>query len=318
MNLEKNIIEKFKDFQQFPDRRLLKSIGDDAAVLKISEKKALVISADSLIENTHFLRDQITPEMLAKKALQVNLSDMAAMSAAPKYLILNLALTKDLIGNWLNKFTKSLKQVLKIYQINLIGGDTNCSEKQLLIDMTIIGEADISQIKYRNQAKRGDLICVSGHLGDANAGFYCLQKNIKNLNLIRAHLKPHAQVELGLKLGKLKAVHAMLDVSDGLLQDLENLSQASNCGYEIHLEKLPISNALKNFCKKEGLSPIDFALAGGEDYQLLFTVDAKVVSRLPANVSVIGTIQSAAEKKILLHQKPYHLHLPVFQHFNPV
>jgi len=247
----------------------LTGIGDDCAVIPISEKKFQLITTDCLIENTHFILDKISPEDLGYKSIAVNLSDIAAMGGTPKYALLSIALKNTLDEKWLNEFIQGIKSALKQYNVLLLGGDTVASEKEISINVTLIGEADSDKIKYRDTAQTDDIICVTGNLGDSYAGFQCLLQSINNPELINAHHHPSAHIEQGKFLSQFKEVHAMMDLSDGLQQDLEKLCKASNCGAEVHLEKLPTSQALKEFAKE---TAEEIAAVGGEDYCLLLTI----------------------------------------------
>ena len=256
---------------EFSTRRrdLVLGIGDDAAVVR-GAKGLCLLTTDLLIEDVHFITSLHPPHYLGRKSLNVNLSDIAAMGGRPKYALLGLALRKGLTLVWVRSFFGGLKDAAEEAGVVLIGGDISAA-KRTVVSVTIIGEA--GAFIPRSGAKPGDLIFVSGCLGDAAAGLRLLRKgqrlgkDRKADCLLRAFLDPVPQLALGQALSRLRAASSMIDTSDGLSVDLLHLCEESGTGAEIDLEMLPLSPALRAFEK----SPERLALHGGEDYQLLFT-----------------------------------------------
>lgn len=245
------------------------SVGDDCAITSIPTGYQLAITTDTLVEGTHFL-PSISPADLAYKSVAVNLSDLAAMGATPAWV--SLALTMPEIKEaWLAEFSQSLFAILDRYGVSLIGGDT--TKGSLSITLTAQGFLPENQGLFRHQAKVGDWIFVSGFLGDSAAGLDLLLQNRKIENesdryLIQRHLNPTPRVELGLALRSFSC--CALDISDGLLADLEHILERSQVGAEIYLENLPLS---RHLCiQYEQTQAEKFALTGGEDYELCFTV----------------------------------------------
>lgn len=245
------------------------SVGDDCAITSIPSGYQLAITTDTLVEGTHFL-PSISPADLAYKSVAVNLSDLAAMGATPTWMSLALTLP-EIKEAWLAEFSQSLFAILDRYGVSLIGGDT--TKGPLSITLTAQGFLPENQGLFRHQAKVGDWIFVSGFLGDSAAGLDLLLKNRKIENesdryLIQRHLRPTPRVELGLALRSFSC--CALDISDGLLADLGHILERSQVGAEIYLENLPLSHHL---CTQyEQTQAEKFALTGGEDYELCFTV----------------------------------------------
>ena len=245
------------------------SVGDDCAITSIPTGYQLAITTDTLVEGTHFL-PSISPADLAYKSVAVNLSDLAAMGATPTWMSLALTLP-EIKEAWLAEFSQSLFAILDRYGVSLIGGDT--TKGSLSITFTAQGFLPENQGLFRHQAKVGDWIFVSGFLGDSAAGLDLLLKNRKIENesdryFIQRHLHPTPRVELGLALRSFSC--CALDISDGLLADLEHILERSQVGAEIYLENLPLS---RHLCTQyEQTQAEKFALTGGEDYELCFTV----------------------------------------------
>lgn len=245
------------------------SVGDDCAITSIPSGYQLAITTDTLVEGTHFL-PSISPADLAYKSVAVNLSDLAAMGATPTWMSLALTLP-EIKEAWLAEFSQSLFAILDRYSVSLIGGDT--TKGPLSITLTAQGFLPENQGLFRHQAKVGDWIFVSGFLGDSAAGLDLLLQNRKIENesdryFIQRHLHPMPRVELGLALRSFSC--CALDISDGLLADLGHILERSQVGAEIYLENLPLS---RHLCTQyEQTQAEKFALTGGEDYELCFTV----------------------------------------------
>lgn len=260
------IKQYFTRSSQREDVRL--AVGDDCAITVVPQGQRLAITTDTLVEHTHFF-PHISPADLAYKSVAVNLSDLAAMGATPAWA--SLALTLPKVDNaWLAEFSQSLWAILDRYQVALIGGDT--TQGSLSLTLTVQGFIPEEQGLFRHNAKVGDWIFVSGHLGDSAAGFDLLRGN-RNITtesdryLCQRHLRPTPRVELGLALRAFS--DCAIDISDGLLADLGHILTRSQVGAEIDLEQLPLSRQLLESYPEQAEH---FALTGGEDYELCFTV----------------------------------------------
>jgi len=283
------------------------SIGDDAAIYNPSPGKQQVICSDSLVEGVHFDLKKISWEDLGWKSLAVNLSDVAAMGATPTSSLLNLSLPKKYMGEPLKRFLKGYLSLSHKHEVALIGGDTTASLRDLFISVTVVGEVSSKNLKLRAQAKPKDVICVTGFLGDSYAGFLLqsqIWKSPSKGKLLKAHHKPLPQVELGKWLGTQSGVHAMMDLSDGLMKDLSRLCESSKVSAVVNGSEIPTSPSLIRYAKHFKKSPIYFAVRGGEDYQLLLTCSPSQVEKLVLHakkkfcqrVTPIGEIQHQNSK----------------------
>ncbi|HCL5270768.1 TPA: thiamine-phosphate kinase [Salmonella enterica] len=245
-------------------------IGDDCALLNIPEKQTLAISTDTLVAGNHFLPD-IDPADLAYKALAVNLSDLAAMGADPAWLTLALTLP-EVNEAWLGAFSDSLFELLDYYDMQLIGGDT--TRGPLSMTLGIHGYVPAGRALKRSGAKPGDWIYITGTPGDSAAGLAVLQKRLLVSEetdaryFIKRHLRPTPRILHGQALRNLAS--AAIDLSDGLISDLGHIVKASGCGARVDVNALPKSDAMRRHVDAE--QALRWALSGGEDYELCFTV----------------------------------------------
>jgi len=275
---ERELISSIREEFSVKRRGLVLGIGDDAAVIRWPEKLCL-LTTDLLIEDVHFIAALHPAYYLGRKSLSVNLSDIAAMGGKPRFALLGLALRKGLNRAWVREFFGGLKAAAEEAGVSLIGGDISAA-KRIAISITAVGEAG-TYIR-RSGARPGDLIFVSGYLGDAAAGLRLLRKgcrlgqNRKADHLLRAFLDPVPQIALGGALSRRQAANAMIDTSDGLSVDLLHLCEESRTGAEVDLERLPLSPAIRIFEKKAER----LALHGGEDYQLLLAVNPGRTSQI--------------------------------------
>lgn len=273
---EQGLIEHLK--AQFIAPAPLVGIGDDCAVIPQGGAAAVVqlVTCDAMVEGIHFCQQSIAPFDLGYKALAVNVSDIVAMGGKPLYAFLNLALPKEVRVEWVKECLSGLKFCCQRSGVVLLGGDTVGALRDICISITLLGEAQAKHVKYRHTAQDGDVICVNGFLGDSAAGLRAVQQQISHTaevkSLISAHFRPPLLCKEGLFLARSKALHAMMDLSDGLDSDLKRLLKAGGCGAAIELTSLPISPALASVSEKYSWSPIQLALSGGEDYCLLMTI----------------------------------------------
>lgn len=254
-------------------------IGDDCAVIPWKKEAVLLVTTDLLVEGVHFLRSKISPQDLGTKALAVNLSDVAAMAGTPKNAFLSMGLPPDIDVAWVDGFFRGLRRLAGEVKVELLGGDTTRSEGDIIINVAILGFGRPSRIKLRSGARPGDIIAVTGTLGDSAAGLRVLIGEIgagrEEKKLVAAHVRPRAHLKEGFWLGRHAAVHALIDVSDGIDSDIRRIMEASGCGAVIELERLPLSPSFVVVCRRQGWDPLEFAAAGGEDYCLLTTIAPK-------------------------------------------
>lgn len=290
------------------NKSTIKAIGDDAAVIENTNKMVSVISTDMLLEGIHFDLSYMPLRHLGYKAVVVNISDIYAMNAIPKQITVSLAISNRFSVEALELFYTGVKDACKKYKLDLVGGDTSSSLKGLIINITAIGEAKKENIVYRNGAKEGDLICVTGDLGAAYLGFQVLNREkqvfeenpnaqpdiSKHKYLVGRQLKPEAKPQLisYFKDYEIKPT-SMIDISDGLSSELLHLSKQSNIGCKIYDANLPISKEVFDLAIELNLDPMMCALSGGEDYEMLFTINPKdefKINETEIDVSFIGEI----------------------------
>lgn len=285
----------------------IKGVGDDAAVISISENEVMLVSTDSLIEGIHF-NLMYTPLMhLGYKAVIVNLSDIYAMNGIAEQITVSLAVSNRFPLEALEELYAGIKKACDFYQVDLIGGDTTSSLSGLMISITALGRAKKSDVVYRNGAKEHDLLVVSGDLGGAYMGLQLLEreKEVYKANpdiqpdldghdyLLERQLKPEARKDIVQLLKQMDVKPtSMIDISDGLASEIFHLCKSSNVGCTIYDEKVPIDGKTASTAIEFNIDPITTALNGGEDYELLFTIaqaDYEKVLGNP-NMSIIGHI----------------------------
>ncbi len=270
-------------------------LTDDAAVFSPPSGHELVITKDAICEGVHFIGNE-PPEMIAAKALRVNLSDLAAMGATPICYFLALSMPKDTSEEWVAKFAVGLQKTQSEFAISLAGGDTTATLGALTISITAIGSLPTGSALRRNGAQVGDDIFVSGTLGDAALGLKILAADNRQLttnnHLINRYLTPIPRLALGQSLRGIAS--SCMDISDGLLQDLGHICAASHVGAVIYSEKLPISEAARNTG-----GALESAISGGDDYELLFSVPPEKAHLVPKGCTKIGEIIAGETVKLL-------------------
>jgi len=302
----------------------IKSIGDDAAVLQPTPNKLQVITTDMLVEGIHFDLMYTPLKHLGYKAVVVNLSDVYAMNALPTQITVSLALSSRFTVEALDQIYAGIYAACELYGVDLVGGDTSSSKKGLIISVTALGEVDKDKVVYRNTAKVGDLICVSGDLGGAYLGLQLLEREKavflshpdvqpeleKYAYPVERQLKPEARKDILDILATYDIVpSSMIDISDGLSSDLLHICTQSDVGCQIFEENIPVHTKTFSLSQLFKMSPITCALNGGEDYELLFTVHPKHLSTLSDiyGLSVIGRIVPAEQgRKLFTTDKKGH------------
>lgn len=260
-------------------------VGDDGAVVRPARDRELVTVIDTMVEGTHFPATMCAGD-IGYRIVAVNLSDIAAMGAEPRWM--TLALTLDRAdAPWLEKFAAGLYEAAAEWGVALVGGDTTRGE-QLVVSVQMSGELAPGTALYRSGAKPGDAIFVTGTLGDAAAGLRKLQAGAVDHWLARRFVRPTARVDVGRKLAGI--ANAAIDVSDGLVADLSKLLEASRTGAELDLQCLPLSGELLADAGRE--QALQDAMAGGDDYELCFALpEAKLPADIAGEVTAIGRIR---------------------------
>lgn len=274
-------------------------IGDDCAVILQLSGMETLVSSDMLIEGTHFLMDDISAYRLGWKSAAVNISDIAAMGGRCTGSFLSYALPKGMQKEWMEEFFRGYNEVSAIYGCPLLGGDTTSSPDRLCISVTVVGECPAGTSRKRSDAREGDLICVTGPLGDSAAGLQVILQGCERdedaQTLIERHYLPRPRIREGMAIAATEGAHAMMDISDGIGSDLRHILKASGCGAEIDTASIPMSEELKRKCSALGWDALKLAISGGEDFELLFTISEEAEKTLDIEHFVIGRISSGHE-----------------------
>jgi thiamine-monophosphate kinase len=283
-------------------------VGDDAALFRPKAGHETILTCDWFLEGTHFLRDKHPPDSVGWKCLARAVSDVAAMGGVPRCFLLSLALPGSHTGRWLDEFLGGLRRAARKFECQLAGGDTT-RRKDILLNVTVVGEIRAGRAVPRLGARAGDLLYVSGRLGQAELGLQILKRNrgpaSRNNPLLRKHLYPEPRLALGRWLAENRVATAMMDLSDGLSSDLPRLCAASGVGARVEEAKIPLIKA-SDAARDIGVDPLRLALGGGDDYELLFTVPSNKTKVLPGtfcgvSLTAIGKITRGAE--LLLVEK---------------
>ncbi len=296
----------------------LYGVGDDAAVIGPKENLTLV-STDLLVEGVHFDLSYTPLKHLGYKAAVVNFSDICAMNGTPEQITVGLALSNRFSLEAIEEIYEGIKLACDTYQVDLVGGDTTSSMIGLFLSVTVIGSVTKDEVVYRNTANENDLICVSGDLGGAYMGLLILEreKKVFEVNpemqpdlegmdyILERQLKPEARKDIG-KMLKGIDIHptSMIDISDGLASDLMHICKGSSLGCQVYTDKLPIDPVTINAAAEFQIDPHTAVMNGGEDYELLFTINAEDYDKIKDvnGISVIGHMSEAAAGMNLVTQ----------------
>lgn len=298
------------------------SIGDDAAAVKPKPGYLSLLTSDMLIEEVHFTRAHSDPRTLGRKSLSVNLSDLAAMGANPSAFLLSLAIPDTISLEYLDNFMAGMLERADQFGITLIGGDTCASKGGLAISVTAIGEQLPERVVRRSGAKQGDLIFVTGTVGDSALGLELLRRGDRTGTAVMRHLDPEPRVKAGIALAESALVTSMIDVSDGLLADLGHILKQSGVGARLDLGNIPLSDEYSRQATLLTEDPFSLALSGGEDYELLFTSPPHLkdqvyccMSACNVAVSLIGEI-NGGEPRVAIVTAEGTEYLPQKRGFN--
>lgn len=292
----------------------IKGIGDDCAVLSISEQEYSLVTTDLLIEGIHFDLVYTPLKHLGYKAVVVNLSDIYAMNGIPTHITVSIGISAKFSVEAVEQLYEGIRLACHTYSVDLIGGDTSSSMTGLTISITALGKVEQKNITYRNLAKKNDLICVTGDLGAAYMGLQVLQREKSVFSgvgaqpklmgyeyILQRQLKPEARKDIIEKLATAGIIPtSMIDISDGLSSELFHICSQSKVGCKIFEDKIPIHESTAEVCSEFSIEPIIPALHGGDDYELLFTVPIDSYDKISkiSDVTIIGTI---TDKKQSLH-----------------
>ncbi len=304
------LIEHLTKHFKINQKSTVRGIGDDAAVLDFNDKN-VVVTADLLVEGVHFDLSYMPLKHLGYKAVMVNLSDVYAMNAEATQITVSIAVSNRFPLEALEEIYEGIETASKLYNVDVIGGDTTSSTKGLLISITALGVVSKDDVVYRKGAKPNDLLVVSGDLGAAYMGLQILEreKEVYKVNpksqpdlepytyIVERQLKPEARQDIIKLLKDLKVKPtAMIDISDGLSSEIIHLCKHSNVGCDLYENKIPLDPQVISTCEEFNLDSTTVALNGGEDYELLFTVSQEDFPKIKANpnLSIIGYITDAS------------------------
>ena len=284
----------------------VKGIGDDAAILRYGDT-TLAVTTDTLVEGINFDLTYVPLQHLGYKAAIISISNLYAMNALPRQLLVSIAVSAKFSVEALELLYQGLKLACERHHVDLVGGDTTSSVTGLVITVTVIGEADTKKLTYRNTAQKGDLICVSGNLGAAYVGLQVLEREKKMFEddptiqpqldsysyIVGRQLKPEARRDIVDFFASADlSPSSMIDVSNGLSSDLLHICTASGMGCEIHHHKIPIADETVAAAEEIYMEPLVVALHGGDDYELLFTIPVSDYDKLTGHetISIIGYV----------------------------
>ena len=282
---------------------IVKGIGDDAAVINYNKKYYLLLTTDSLVENVHFNKF-FTPEQIGMKAVEINVSDIAAMGGFPKYALVSLIIPRNTDINFIDKLYDGINKAAKKYKTSIIGGNLS-DGKKISVAIAMLGFVEKRNLRLRSDAKANDLIAVTGNLGASAIGLQLLKAKMKGSS-IDYHLNPKSKLTIGRLLAK-NGINAMEDISDGLAAEVRNICNESKVGAVLYKEKIPISKNTTIDSKKINKDPYDFALYGGEDFELVFTMNKNTFKKLEKiknkiNFTIVGKILPKKDGIFLLDQ----------------
>jgi thiamine-monophosphate kinase len=298
---EFGLIERIRKTAAVKSPHVKLGIGDDAAALSLRSGSLLLATSDMLLEGVHFDLSYCDFHSLGHKSASVNLSDIAAMGGEPRFCLTSIGVPATLPAERIAEFYLGLNAVLRAHRTALVGGDTCSSPKGFVISVCVLGEFVKGRVMTRSGAKPGDRIFVTGTLGDSAAGMELLRSGLRRGRnggvsaLILRHLRPEPRVEWGKKIARLRCATAMIDVSDGLSSDLARICGRSKVGAVLQAGRIPLSPSLLKNAGRLGRTPLSYAISGGEDYELLFTVSRGKTAALRAldiPLSEIGEITS--------------------------
>jgi len=303
-------------------------IDDDCAVTEGRDGFHTIYTCDSQVEGSHFITERVPPFLLGQKVLAVNLSDIAAMGGSPRYALLSLVLRSDISLDWIDTFLNGFQQTAQRFRVDVIGGNLARTRGELVLDVTLIGEIKTGRLFLRNQAQVGDAILVTGCLGDAAAGLQILLEEQRidsgrEQYLLNRYFLPEPRIDVGKILGETDLRLSLIDISDGFSQDLGHILERSQVGAVVNVEHIPLSEALISWCSDRGFHPLDFALSGGEDYELIFCaprsdaihLQSLIQQKTGVPVSIVGEIVAGRELTMRKNGRDYPYQTRGWNHF---
>lgn len=285
---EFGLIKRIKNKIKLYSKDVVAGIGDDAAAIKYGKSHYLLFKTDILVEDVHFSLKFFKPEQVGMKSIEQNVSDIAAMGGLPRFAIISLALPKNAEVEFVDKLYNGINKAAQKYGISIVGGDLSQSNK-VAIGVSLIGFVEKKFLALRSGSKVNDLIFCSGDVGASSVGLELLKNKLKGKS-VKKHLEPQARLNLARKL-VWTGISSMIDVSDGVASGVRSICEESCAGAVIYADKIPISANTINDSKRLNKNPVDFALYGGEDFELVFTAPKSRLNQLKKyDAAVIGEI----------------------------
>lgn len=308
------------------EKNLLAGISDDAAVYRPTPGMVELLTTDALVEGIHFDLTFTSLKHLGWKSMAASFSDIAAMGGTPRYALVSLSLPKKISVEMVEEFYSGAQSACREYSCILAGGDTTASRANMMVSVTVAGEAEEERVRYRSGAKPGQLLCVSGHLGASVAGLKILQRAKMRFEeagrpaafnpdfepyapALEKHLMPKPRLDIAAIVTTTVTIGAMIDISDGLAAEVHHICRESTVGASVYERSIPLHSVTQKIAEELSESPTDYGLYGGEDYELLFTIDdaeyAKL-EKLTADVSIVGRITEASNGIELVREQGEH------------
>lgn len=324
-------MKEFDFISQIKQKFDLKKVGDDCAILPKNETHDMLITSDLIVEDIDFRRSWMIPEFLGHKALAVSLSDIAAMGGKPLYSMLSIGIPDDIWKtDFVEKFYEGYFKLAKTFGVELIGGDVSKTPDKIVIDSTVIGEVEKNKAILRSGAKVGDLIFVTSELGGASAGLKLLEDGVKvetakswQFQLIQKQVTPFPHLEMA-EFHKFSPqpkfinefATSMIDISDGLSSDLMHICESSQVGAKIFAHKIPLHNRLRGITKIFS-EQLEFALNGGEDFELLYTANPEKIfaEKFPPLFHIGEITVNVGNIELIINEKSTILQPKGYQHF---
>ncbi|MGE5445751.1 MAG: thiamine-phosphate kinase [Ignavibacteriales bacterium] len=305
---ELSVIRSLKERFKNTSKGISLGIGDDAAAVKISPECLLLATTDSQVEGVHFLKGLISAADMGRRAVAVAVSDIGAMGGVPRFFLSSLGFSRQEDEGFLKGIMDGFERAEEEFKVTLIGGNTSASDK-LFLDITVLGEVEPRIMVKRTGAKPRDIIYVSGTVGDSALGLRILKRGRRNERedyLISRHVSPQPRLALGRELAQMRLPTSMIDISDGVILDLERITVEHGLGADIYVEQIPLSSDYRARVSDFAQDPYDIALSGGEDYELLFTSpqengeEIKEISmKLGVKITEIGRVTDEPPLRVL-------------------
>lgn len=305
---------KYLTTKRIEDPHIIKGIGDDCAVIRHTDENHLLITTDMMVQDDHFNLEWYTPQQIGSKLVEVNVSDIVAMGGIPQYAFFSMSLTRETSVEFMESFFQGFNQAADRHGLLLLGGDTTHGYKYVF-NLTVLGIVHPSLLCLRSDAVIGDAICVTGNLGGSTAGLNLLL-NKKN-GYTKGHLQPQSRTS---KEGQIIAryAHAMIDVSDGLGSEINHICNESNVGACIFYDTIPLSENTVQSAKALQMDAHEFALYGGEDFELVFTIKNNAIPFLKKEFNDFSVVGEILPKKMGVYIKKQEQKIPIkrgFDHF---